>query len=149
MRPPEVGVVVVAPEGRDLELIPVAADGDGPEPVLVDGPGEDLEEALGPGVGGQVPVGGRAAKRGVAQGAAHDVGGLVGVPEGLEQRPDGARDRALERRQLRPRKRYVRQASLRSSPRYGVNSEYMSLRGSNGWRASRRRASSSVFPPLR
>ena len=34
--------------------------------------------------------------------------------------------------QLRPRNRYVRHASLRSSARYGVNSEYRSLRGSNG-----------------
>ena len=59
MRPAEVGVVVVGPEGRDLECLAVAADGHRAEAVLVDRAGEQLDEPLGPGVGGEVPVGGR------------------------------------------------------------------------------------------
>ena len=41
VRPPEVGVVVVAPERRDLVLVAARADGDRPEPVLVDGAREE------------------------------------------------------------------------------------------------------------
>ena len=47
VRSPEVGVVVVGPEGRDLEDLAVAPDGDGPEPVLVDGAREELDEPFG------------------------------------------------------------------------------------------------------
>jgi len=43
MRPPVVGVVVVAAEGGDLEDLALAADADRAETVLVDGAGEDLE----------------------------------------------------------------------------------------------------------
>ena len=45
VRPAEVGVVVVGPEGRDLEGLAVAPDGDGPEPVLVDGARERARRA--------------------------------------------------------------------------------------------------------
>jgi hypothetical protein len=59
---PEVGVLVVAAEGRDLEDVALAPDADRPEPVLIGGSGEDLEEAVGACVGGEVPVGGGTAE---------------------------------------------------------------------------------------
>ena len=129
VRSPEVGVVVVGPEGRDLEGLAVAADRDGPEPVLVDGPGEQLDEPLRTGVGGQVPVGRPAFEQDVAQRSTDDVCRVPGLPQRPEQIAHGRRDLVVEggrrRRigQLRPRNRYERHASLRSSPRYGVNSE--------------------------
>ena len=60
VRPPEVGVVVVGAEGRDLEGLAVAPDGDRPEPVLVDRAREELDDALGQCVRREVPVVGRA-----------------------------------------------------------------------------------------
>ncbi len=44
VRAAEVGVVVVGPEGRDLEVLAVAPDRDRPEPVLVDGAREELDD---------------------------------------------------------------------------------------------------------
>ena len=131
VRPPEVGVVVVGPEGRDLER-PRRRAGRAtvPNAVLVDRAREELDDPFGQGVRGEVPVGGRPAEEDVAQRPADDVGGVAARPERLEQVADGRRDRAVDGvrptgrgRQLRPRKRYVRHASLRSSARYGVNSE--------------------------
>jgi hypothetical protein len=115
--PPEVGVLVVAAERGDLEDLAVPANADCPEAVLVDGSRKEVKEPFRAGVRGQVPIGGRSTERGIAQGATDDICRLAGVPQDLEQRVDRVRDRALECRQLRPRKRYVRQASLRSSPR--------------------------------
>ena len=86
MRAPEVRVVVVAPERRDLVLLALPADGDGPEPVLVDGVGEDRLRLLGQCVRGQVPVVSRPAEQGVAERAADDVGGVTGRPEGPQER---------------------------------------------------------------
>ena len=123
VRPPEVGVVVVAAERRDLVQLAAARHGHRPEPVLVGGLREELQEPFGQRVRGQVPVGRRAAEQHVAQRTADHVAGLARRPERLEELGDRTGDRVLDRRQLRPRKRYVRQASLRSSPRYGVNSE--------------------------
>ncbi len=134
MRPAEVGVVVVGAEGRDLDLADVGvlgSDRDRPELVLVDGAREQLERAFGQRGGREVPVVGRPALEAVAQRPTHHVGRVAGGPERAEQAVDGVRDRLLEfgrhvarsGRQFRPRNRYVRHASLRSSTRYGVNSE--------------------------
>ena len=127
MGTPEVGVVVVGPEGRDLEMLAVAPDGDRPELVLVDGVGEELDDLLGQCLRGEVPVGRDAPEDDVAQRTADDVRRVTGPPDRRQQVVDGSRDRCLDRgrrtRQLRPRNRYERHASFRSSPRYGVNSE--------------------------
>ena len=130
VRSPEVGVVVVGAEGRDVERRPVAPDADRAERVLVDRPGHELHDPLGQGVRGEIPVVRRPTEHDVAQRPADDVGRLSVRPERLEQGADGRRDRAVDGvrptgrgRQLRPRNRYERHASLRSSPRYGVNSE--------------------------
>ena len=71
---------------------------------------------------------GGAPEQRVAQRPADDVRRVAGVPQGPEQArgPGSRRSIAAVDRvagQFRPRKRYVRQASLRSSARYGVNSE--------------------------
>ena len=47
VRPPEVGVVVVGPERRDLEDLVVVPDGDRAEPVLVDGIREERDDRSG------------------------------------------------------------------------------------------------------
>ena len=67
MRPSEVGVLVVAAEGRDLEGGAVASDADRPEAVLVDGAGKEFDDAFGKGVRGEVPVGRHATDDDVAQ----------------------------------------------------------------------------------
>ena len=100
-----VGVVVVAPKRGDLEQIAGATNGHGPEAVLVDRAWKQLEEPLRSRVRSEVPVGGRSAERDVAKGATHDVGAVADVPERFQQRANRIRDRALEGRQLRPRKR--------------------------------------------
>ena len=138
MGPAVVGVVVLDPEGRDLEHLALAAHGHGPEAVLVDRAREQLDDLRRPGVGGEVPVGGRAAEQGVAQRPADDVRGVPVAPQPVEDGADRRRDLGREARrrlaaasgpgtepepQFRPRKRYVRQASFRASWRYGVNSE--------------------------
>ena len=112
VRPPEVGVVVVGPEGRDLEDLAVVPDGDRPEPVLVDGVREERDDRLGQRVRGEVPVVRAPAEDDVAQRAADDVRGVAGRPERLEQVVDGAGDRVRDggrpagrARQLRPRNR--------------------------------------------
>ena len=112
VRSPEVGVVVVGPEGRDLEDLAVTPDGDGPEPVLVDGAREEIDEPFGQRVRGEIPVHGPPPEDDVAQRPADDIRGLTGRPECLEQGADGGRDRALDGvgpadrgRQLRPRNR--------------------------------------------
>ena len=111
MGPPEVGVVVVAPEGRDLVLGAVALDGDRPERVLVDRTREERLDLLRPGVRGEVPVMRRPAEQEVAQRAAHDVGrspvSFEGPEDRLDRRGDPGRERAvgLVRDQLRPRNR--------------------------------------------
>jgi hypothetical protein len=121
MRPSEIGVVMVAAEGRDLEHLAAMAHRDRPEPVLVDRPREQLDDPLGQRVRREVPVGRAPAEHHVAQGTSDDVGGVARGPEGLEQLAGGGRDRPLDGgrglRQLRPRKRYERQASLCSSER--------------------------------
>ena len=57
----------------------------------------------------------------VAQRSPDDVCGVAGPPDRPQQVVDGSRDRCLDRgrrtSQLRPRNRYERHASLRSSPR--------------------------------
>ena len=96
VRSPEVGVVVVGPERRDLEDLAVAADGDRPEPVLVDGAREELDEPLGRASEARSQSSGRRPRSDVAQRAADDVGGVAGRPERLEQVADGGRDRVLD-----------------------------------------------------
>ena len=134
MGPPVVGVVVVGTEGRDLDVADcsvTAPDRDGPELVLVDGPREQARRDLGESRGGQVPVRRRAPLEQIAQGPADHVRGVTFGPECPEEVVDGGGDRrgwihrgsSRVERQFRPRKRYDRHASLRSSARYGVNSE--------------------------
>ena len=127
MRTAEVGVVVVGPEGRDLEVLAVAPDGDRPELVLVDGVREERDDLLGQCFRGEVPVGRDAPEDDIAQRTADHVCRVTGPPDRPQQVVDGSRDRCLDRgrrtSQLRPRNRYERHASFRSSPRYGVNSE--------------------------
>ena len=127
VRSAEVGVVVVGPERRDLEDLAVAADGDRPEPVLVDGAREGLEELFRASARREVPVERLAAQHEVAQRTADEVRRVPGLPERAEQAVDRTRDRLPDvgrrPRQLRPRNRYDRHASLCSSARYGVNSE--------------------------
>ena len=128
VRPAVVGVLVLAAEGRDLELDAVAAHRDRPEPVLVDGAREQRADLLGAGIRGEVPILRGAAEQQVAQGTADHVRGMARVPEGPAEsddvgrdavRGDGSRSRPA---QLRPRNRYVLHASLRSSARYWVKS---------------------------
>ena len=56
VRSPEVGVVVIRPERRDLEDLVVVADGDRAEPVLVDGVREERDDRLGQRPRREVPV---------------------------------------------------------------------------------------------
>ena len=128
MRTTEVGVVVVGSEGRDLDVGHVAVcrcDGHGPELVLVAHGREERLGLLRERGRGEIPVRGEPAQHDVANGPADDVRGMAVGPERLEEvahaRGDGGRD--VWRGQFRPRNRYVRQRSLRSSTRYGVNSE--------------------------
>jgi hypothetical protein len=120
MRPPEVGVVVVRAERGDLVQLPGVTDDHRAERVLVDRVGEDRDDLLGPSIGRQVPVERVAAQEDVAQRATHDVGGVAGPPERRHQLADrwgnGGPDRGLVA-QFRPRNRYVRHASFRSSAR--------------------------------
>ena len=109
--PPEIGVVVVAPERGDLVLDAVALDGHRAERVLVDRAREQGLEHLRPGVGRQVPVVRRPAQEDVAERAADHVGRPPVAPEDLENRldragnPGGDRAVGLVRDQLRPRNR--------------------------------------------
>ena len=57
VRSPEVRVLVVRPEGRDLDDLLAGPDGDRPEAVLVDGAREDVDDPVRQGVRGEVPVG--------------------------------------------------------------------------------------------
>jgi hypothetical protein len=120
MGPPEIGVVVVGPEGRDLKLVTGTPDGDRPELVLVDGVLEQRSGLLGQRRAGQVPVAARPSEKGVSQGPADDIRRMSRAPERSKEVVDRVRDRAAQvvgMAQFRPRKRYVRQASLRSSAR--------------------------------
>ena len=135
--PAVVRVLVLDPEGRDLEDPAVPAHGHGPEAVLVDGPREQLDDLGRSRVGGKVPIGRRAVEQRVAQRTADDVGRVPVATQPVEDRVHGRGDlgrEACRRRrgvraghrawpQFRPRKRYILQASFRSSWRYGVNSE--------------------------
>ncbi len=92
VRAPEVRVLVLGAERGHLEHVVAPADGHGPEPVLVDGAGEQLDELLGQGIGGQVPVRGLAAEQRVAERPANDVRRRVrrhGAVEELDHRPAG------------------------------------------------------------
>ena len=92
MRPAEIRVVVVAPEGRDLEGFVVAPDRHGPESILIDGPGEELGDPLRAGVCGQVPVVGLTSDEQVPERPADQVGGLSAGPEDLDDLEDRSRD---------------------------------------------------------
>ena len=139
VRPPEIGVVVVAPERRDLVVDPASADRHGAEPVLVCRILEQARRPFRQGRGREVPVARRQPGEDVADGSAHDVRGVARSPQRREQVVHVAResgpdpvlvghvhivaDRRRTGNQFRPRKRYVRQASLCASARYGVNIE--------------------------
>ncbi len=83
---------MLGPEGRDLEHVVATADGHGSEPVLVDGTVEQVNELLGERIGGQVPVCRLATQERVAQRAAHDVAGMPGRVEAVEELDDRRRD---------------------------------------------------------
>jgi hypothetical protein len=120
MRPPEVGVVVVGPECRDLVLASRAPDRDRPEAVLVGGVLEQRGRLLGKGGRGKVPIDRRAPEERIAQRPTDNVRRVARAPERSKEVLDLVRDRADQGvgiAQFRPRKRYVRQASLRSSAR--------------------------------
>ena len=87
--PTMVGVAMVAPERRDLHV----THRHRAEAVLVHAIGEDREHALGPRVGGDVPIDRRLAEHQIADGAADDEGGVAFCPEALE---DGHRRRSDE-----------------------------------------------------
>ena len=91
VRAPEVGVVVVGPEGRDLVDRVALADRDGPELVLVDRAGEDGEEPVRSRVGREIPVLGRPAEERVPDRAADDVRRVAVRPQPLHERADGRR----------------------------------------------------------
>jgi hypothetical protein len=84
VRPAEVRVLVLGAEGGDLVDVGVAADRHRPEPVLVDRAVEERDEVFREGVGGEGPVGGLAAAQGVAQGPSHDVRGVAGRVQVVE-----------------------------------------------------------------
>ena len=111
MRAPEVGVVVIPPERRDLVLDAVALDGDRPEGVLVDRPGEEGLDLFRPGVGREVPVMRRSAEQDITERTADDPGrspvSFEDPEDRLDRRRDPAREREVDlvRDQLRPRKR--------------------------------------------
>jgi hypothetical protein len=114
VRAPEVGVVVVAPEGRDLVVHPVATDDDGSEPVLVDRVRQESRRLPGERGRREVPARRRRpAGEDVARPAADDVGRVALRPEGLEDRVDRRGDGLGDRRlvdpggvaQFRPRNR--------------------------------------------
>jgi hypothetical protein len=126
VRASEVGVVVVRPERRDLVLVPRAPDRDRPEAVLVGGVLEQRGRLLGKGGRGKVPIDRRASEERIAQRPTDDVRRVPPAPERSKEVVDRVRDRTdqvVAIAQFRPRKRYVRQASLRSSARYGMNIE--------------------------
>ena len=79
--PPEVGVVVLAPERRDLVLGLAPPHRHRPERVLVRGVGEDGERLVGQRVGREIPVLRRLAQRRVAERPADDVHGVSGTPQ--------------------------------------------------------------------
>ena len=131
VRPPEVGVVVVGPERRDVEDLAVAPDRR---------PSRTGSRRRRPGSSSTIRSGRASDARSQSSGVRPRTtsrneppttyAATTGRPERLEQGADGCRDRAVDGvrpagrgRQLRPRNRYERHASLRSSPRYGVNSE--------------------------
>ena len=112
VRSPEVGVVVVGPEGRDLERPVEVGNGDRPEAVLVDGAREQLDDPLRSGVGGEVPVV-RRDGRGAGRGASRRPRSRHGPPREAGRwrrgpRPGSVRARRREgvlARQFRPRNR--------------------------------------------
>ena len=134
VRPPEVGVVVVGPERRDLEARRRRA---GPRPSRTGSrrPRPGRAPAI---RSGSASVARSQSPAGRPSDASRSeppttYAAVPGRPERLRGASrTGGRDRrrrwrhgraGLRRRQLRPRNRYVRHASLRSSARYGVNSE--------------------------
>jgi hypothetical protein len=108
MRPPEVGVVVVGPERRDLVLVTGSPDGDRPELVLVDRVLEQGGGLLGERRGGQIPVSGRPSELSVSQRPTDDIRRMSRAPERSKEVMDRVRDRAAQvvgMAQFRPRKR--------------------------------------------
>ena len=92
VRSPEVRVVVVGPERRDLVDRVALADRDRPELVLVHRAGEDCEEPVRAGVRGEVPVHRSAAEERVTHRAADDVRRVAVRPQALHHGVYGARD---------------------------------------------------------
>ena len=132
VRASEVGVVVVLPEGRDLDVTVVGGpDRDRAEAVLVHRAGEEGLDPVRARVRREIPIQRLPAKEHIADGPAHDICGMAVRPQRPEHVQHGPRDgigdpwlgHGRGRGQFRPRNRYERQASLRSSARYGVNSE--------------------------
>ena len=117
MRAPEVGVVVVLAERRDLDVAMVGrANGDGPEPVLVDRAGEERLDPVRPGVGGEIPVVRLAAEHDVADRAAHDIRGVAVRPQGPEHVQDGPGDGVGD-----PSLGHGRSAAISSDPGTGTS----------------------------
>jgi hypothetical protein len=108
VRPPEIGVVMVGPERRDLVLVTVAPDAHGPEPVLVRGVGEERRGLLGEGGRREIPVRNGSSQERVTKRSTNDIRRMSGVPERSEEVLDQVRDRAdqvVGIAQFRPRKR--------------------------------------------
>ena len=85
---PAVGVGALPAQRGDLVVVSLLDDGHGP--VLDaggDGPREDAEELVGPGVGGHVPVVGRAAEEHVAHAPPDDPGPLARASAGARRAP--------------------------------------------------------------
>ena len=101
-----VGIAMVAPERRDLE----AARLDGAEAVLVDAVRKELQDALGPGVGGDVPVRDGQPQQGVSQAAAHEIGTVAVVPQ-ASRTAMGTGSTAKAARRPQPRCRLARRTA--------------------------------------
>ena len=101
----------------------LAADRDGPEAVLVDRAGKGRLDLSGRASVARSQSCGRSPEQRVAQRATDDVGREALGVERLDELADRRRNVEPLGGQLRPRNRYVRQASLRWSARYGVNRE--------------------------
>ena len=111
MWPPEIGVVVVRAEGRDVVDLDAAAHPDRSEAVLIRRVRDQFLDALGEGIRGEVPIDRDPPAEHVPERAANHIGRVPVRPERLEQLDDGPRDRRPDRRlvvgagQFRPRNR--------------------------------------------
>jgi len=122
---------MIGPKGRDLEHVAAVADGHRPEGVLVDGARKQRHDLIGERARGEVPIRGGPVEEDIAKRSSDGIRGVPGAGQCGQDAANGMRDSSRDplrsfdalARQFRPRKRYVRHASFRSSVRYGVKSE--------------------------